>query len=707
MRCRKWGLLLLALLTSRASAAAQGRCEVARTALVLSGGGAKGLAHVGVIRALERVGIRPDLIVGSSMGAVVGALAASGYTAAEIDSIARTLPLGEVFHAVEPRGPVAWGARLPLLLWAEGDHGFAIQTATVDQRAISGMLNDVLLRGNLLARGDFDRLPIPLRVVATNMADRGVRAFASGDLAQAVRGSIAIPLIFTPEVIGDSVYADGGLSANIPIAVARHAGATRVIVSDVTEEPSDTLDLTSPIVVADRLLNWLFRQPADSLGAHDLRIRSPIGDFRSLDFTPRAINRLIAVGATAAEEALATWPCWDTLSIPSAPRIALPRILAIERGGESAREGIIVQRALALERPRAFDLTTLAADLRELTEREVFREIWLSPTSRGDTVVLRPTLRRLPRRVAGVGLSYDAELGGRLWVGVLDRHLPAVGLEGSALLTTNRYENDLRLELRRETRFGQSNFTPMIVARGSDLETRRFLESGLELPTIETAEVAAEAGVERQLALGFRIRMTGLGHSWRIQDPVLESETVRSTVGASLLIQKLTLAREELARAEFVATGTYLKAALDLRFRGAMAGFRIEPRFRFGVGRNLPPHERFTLGGTDGFPGFHLGERPGDNEIMAGLALQRRLLGPVSLRLAAAAGRTALLASELLTNGVPVPGFSPEGSLFGESGWLGGARIGLGSDTPIGPIRLEYGFNSASRSTVYFRVGRW
>src|SRR6476661_1310426 len=92
---------------------------------------------------------------------------------------------------------------------------------------------------------------------------------ASGDLARAVRASIAIPLVFPPESIGTRVLADGGLSANIPIAIAHRAGAARVIVSDATERGQDSVDLFSPLSLADRLLGFLFEQKADSVRTGD------------------------------------------------------------------------------------------------------------------------------------------------------------------------------------------------------------------------------------------------------------------------------------------------------------------------------------------------------------------------------------------------------------------------------------------------------
>jgi NTE family protein len=678
--------------------------------LVLSGGGAKGLAHIGVLRALDEAGVRPAMIVGTSMGSIVGALAASGYSAMQLDSLARSLPLAATFASGEPRGPLAWGALLPLVLWEEGEGGFAVQGSTVRLAGVNGLLNAELLRANLMARGDFDRLPIPLRVVATDLADRTVVVLRSGDLAQAVRASIAVPLVFPPERIGDRMLTDGGLSANIPISVARDLGAARVIVSDVTEEPSDTLNLESPFVVADRLLNWLFRQPADSLHAGDLRIRSRVGGFRSLDFSREAVDSLLALGYAAGQEALATWRCRDVLGGRPAPSpLPIPtRITRVE--GEAGDPSAIrlLQRTLDLQAGDPLRPALLGVRLRELAEREIFREVWLGPIGGGDTLAFAPTLRRLPQRVTALGLAYDTELGGRLWAGALDRQLPLLHGEGSALLLLGRYRSDLLLAARRPTLLGQPAFSPVGTLQFAGEDVRRFDAEGLELAVDDMREVVASAGVERQLSEGFRVTATGEWRSWQDTDLLSRERGDGTAIGARIMVEKLTDDRRRLARLDLAATDVYALAALDVRFRGAIGPFRLEHQVRMGVGDQLPAQLTFPLGGEDGFPGLRLGERRGDRELSTALTLSRRVLGPLRLRLTGAVGRSTF-ARDPGTAGVTPrdPGFHVIGPLFGSEGWLLGARVGLGTDTPLGPVRVEYGWNDANRQAVFLRVGRW
>lgn len=690
---------------------AQGRaCTPGPTALVLSGGGAKGIAHIGVLREMDDRGIRPDLIVGASMGALVGAMYASGWSGAELDSVVRTVPAARLFGGHEPRGPVAWGSLLPLVLWVEGDRGFAIQNSQVPEAAVNGLLNELMLRGNLRARGDFDRLPTPLRVVATDLADRSVVSISGGDLAQAVRASIAIPLVFTPQLVDGRMLADGGLSANIPVAVARGEGMERVIVVDVTEEPEiDSLNLASPLVVADRLLNWLFRQPADSLEDGDVRIRPAINGFRALDFSPRVIDSLIAVGRAAAAEAFDRMDCAGNGSGLREIR-PLPRRVGSVVTADSNDAGAVLlfKRALAIDDGRTIDTRLLVERIRSLSAREVFGEVWLGPNGLGDTLLLTPTLRRLPQRVAGFGLVYDTELGGRLWAGFLDRRVPVVNGEGSAVLALGRFNQDLELSLRRQTILGQPDFTPVLTLELGHENVRRFDSAGIELAADDYESRLMMAGLERQLPAGFRLTVGGILHRWQEVSLLTRIRNDDEALGGRVVLEKLTASRNRLARGEVTVTDDYALARMEIRFRGALGPFRLEQMVRLGIGRDLPAGETFALGGDEGFPGLHLGERRGDREAFTSLALSRRIIGPLRLRLTGAIGRVVFDRNPAALSAPPDAGFTPTGNgILGTDGVLIGGRVGVGADTPVGPVRVEYGWNDGGREALFLRVGRW
>ncbi len=159
-------LLFSALLAASAlSPMAAQDCGQHHTALVLSGGGAKGLAHIGVMRALDSLGIRPDLIVGTSMGAIVGALYASGYSGRELDSLARTLPLSRALPDLRAAGPAL--ARHPPAAGGlgAGQAWLLSQGASIIEAEVNALVNAAMLNGNLLARGNFDSLvsPVPRR----------------------------------------------------------------------------------------------------------------------------------------------------------------------------------------------------------------------------------------------------------------------------------------------------------------------------------------------------------------------------------------------------------------------------------------------------------------------------------------------------------------------------------------------------------------
>ena len=673
-------LVLLSLVATPLRAQA---CPAQPLALVLAGGGAKGFAHVGVLHALDSLGIHPDLVVGTSIGAIIGALYASGLSARQIDSVTRAMPLTDLTGTLINRAPHNWGDLLPLLLWEQGQRGLSLVAGGESELRTNAMLNRVLLRANLIARGDFDRLPIRFRAVATDLRTRQTVVLATGDIAQAVRASSAIPLVFSPERVGDRVLIDGGISANVPIAEARAAGAGRVIVVDLREEPAlDTVEITSPGAVAARLAAFLFRQPLESLGPDDIHIRPEVRGTANLDFGPANRDRLIAQGRIAADSMLALARCLPREAPLPAPD--LPGWLGSwEVSNGTARDGETMGRVLGLSRGQRIDIPALSAQLGEATSLEVFRNLWLGPVGSGDTVSFRAHVTPAPRRLAGLGIAYDHDLGGRLWIGALDR-VSLRGAEAAAVLTLGRFKSDLTATLQSHLGIGRTRLTPLLSARLLSEGVRQFDAQGENFTKVEITEATGVVGVEWARLGSWSLRGGGAAVLWSTPDG-----EDRST-GGTFLSARTIAGRSLRVEVELTAMGDYQLARGELGTILHHGRLTLEPEVRAGVGRRLPVQTAFDLGGSDGFPGLTVGERRGDREFLMQVQSAWQLQGPLALRWLVAAGRSA-----------------DGGNLFDGHRWLGGVRLGIGAATPIGPVNFEYGFASNGQKAAFIRVGRW
>jgi hypothetical protein len=287
--------------------------------------------------------------------------------------------------------------------------------------------------------------------------------------------------------------------------------------------------------------------------------------------------------------------------------------------------------------------------------------------------------------VAGLGLVYDNELGGRMWLGLVDRDLVHTGAEGSALLELGELRRELGLGLRYNRGAGRRFVTPTLGGRIATEAVRRFAPDGEELTSLDTREAIGFAGLERSLGHGWLATGGVEARAWRNDDGTSEHAG-----GGVARLGRLDRANDQTLLGELLWTNVYRRATLDASPPVHLGAVTLLPRVRLGWGERLPAQLGIAFGGDDGFPGLHIGERRGDREAMGALAAAVPLLGPVFARLEVAGGRAAT-----------------GGALFAGDGWLAGLRVGLGADTPIGPVRLEYGRNSDERDAVYVRLGRW
>ena len=674
-------LLVFTILPARAPAQS---CGPIPTALVLSGGGAKGLAHIGVLRTLDSLGIHPDLVVGTSMGAMVGALYASGYTAAQVESIARAMPFGRAFGRYDPNAPLPFRALHPLVVWEKRGHRYSLQTATIRESEVNAMINRSLLQGNLVGRGDFDRLPIRFRAVATDLQTRGVVVLDSGDLAQAVRASLSVPLIFQPVPRGDTLLIDGGLSANIPVPQARALGRWRLIISDVSGGEADSTALDSPEGVLARLVDFLFLQSPPSLDSGDVWIRPEVRRFKTLEFTPHIIDTLTQLGEAAAQAALAE-PCPPS----PAPLPVLPRTIAgVQWNQGSPGDHRAVGKTLGLVTGAPVDTAAISHGMEELGGGDWYRGVWLNPGGSGTEVTFSPTILPEPSRLAAGSIAYSSDMGGRVWLGVMDRALLGSGAQGSAAILAGQLRQELALDLRLPK---QPAGRPVPVL-GLDLahENVRYYVTDSTLPgpaqfTQPVNEATVNLGAVQSLGRTWALAVSALGSTWAER-----GSAAQLTGGVEATLGDAAPDGEPGLDARFSLTGAYTRFAVDGGVAVTVRRLRMALTGRYGWGQDLPLQLTFPLGGADAFPGLHYAEERGDREAMAKLALIHPIIAPVSILLEAATGQVA--------SGGP--------ALPGGSWWVGG-RAGLQAATPLGVIRVDYGFTRDDMSLVTVRLGRW
>ncbi|GFE81505.1 patatin [Steroidobacter agaridevorans] len=292
-----------------AAAAEQSR---PRVGLVLSGGGARGAAHVGVLKVIDEMRIPIDAIAGTSMGAVVGGLYASGMPVADIEKLLRSVNWEDAFKDRPPREELGFRRKQDdrefLVRYALGvtDKGFVLPRGLVQGQKLEQVLRGASLP--VAAIQSFDRLPIPFRAVATDLETGEPVILDSGDLVTAMRASMSAPGVFAPVERDGKLLVDGGLTENLPVEIARAMKVDVLIVVDVSFPLYAAEDLTSPIEITNQafaiLIRGRTREQRALLGPNDIVIEPPLGRFPSADFS--RVTQALGAGETGARDQTAS-----------------------------------------------------------------------------------------------------------------------------------------------------------------------------------------------------------------------------------------------------------------------------------------------------------------------------------------------------------------------------------------------------------------
>jgi len=278
-----------------------------RIGLVLSGGGARGLAHVGVLKVLEREHIPVDVIAGTSMGAIVGGLYASGMSAQQIEAEVLRLDWGNVFASRVDRRELSQRRKeqdfdvSPLIEVGIDSNGLKAPLGPVSSRGLESHLRRMTLPSRQFT--NFDQLPTPFRAVATDMETGKPVILGGGDLATVLRSSMSVPGVFAPVEVDGRILGDGGLVNNTPVDVARSMGAQRLIVVNIGTPLSKRDTLNSFTGVTAQMINILTEQNVQqslrSLKPDDVLIAPTLDNLTAADFDRGA--DFVALGQLQAE----------------------------------------------------------------------------------------------------------------------------------------------------------------------------------------------------------------------------------------------------------------------------------------------------------------------------------------------------------------------------------------------------------------------
>ena len=376
-------------------------------ALVLGGGGAKGLAHIGVVRALEELGLTPSLVVGTSMGAIVGSLVATGHDADAMQALitdrnwqqtlfdqgSRPIPIQGGWSSL-PRSQL----RLHLDTWPP-----TLPTGASHGHTVEALIGRQTADACFAAGNDLDALPVPFRCVSTDLL-RGVPVvFERGSLPRMVRASGGLPLVFHPTLYRGLYLVDGGFVENLPLRVARELGYERALVVDVTgawitpdAAPTDLFGLLR----RSTQLAQLAENRIDP-GPGDVVLRVDVGGYGAMSFwsasdivelgyeQAMAIrDELVALGEAAAPASMR--------APPSGIEIGPVLVARVEVRGNERLSAWSIRKRMDLAAGDRVDLEEIHTRARDLSRQSIFESVWVEivPTVEGTAHVIVHVVER-------------------------------------------------------------------------------------------------------------------------------------------------------------------------------------------------------------------------------------------------------------------------------------------------------------------------
>jgi NTE family protein len=717
---------ILALVSASAFAAVDPAATRPKIGIAFSGGGAKGCAHVGVLRVLEELGVPVDYAAGTSMGSIIGGLYAAGRTPDELERLMLEIDWADALTDKPGREQLAFRRKdddlryLPDIELGLGRGGLRWPTGLRSGQKLNFLLRHLTLPVRTV--NDFDQLPIPFRAVATDIGNGQMVVLDRGDLARALRASMAIPTVFSAVEYEGRLLVDGGVTNNVPVDVVRAMGADVVIAIDIGSPLTGEEEVgRSYLKILGQTLGLITRaNMAPRLASADVVIVPDVASYGTLEFD--AAREIVARGEAEARKlaellrpyALSPEEYRAWRAARRRPEDPLPTLSEVRVAGNRRVDSRALEPAVRARPGASFSAETTSDDLDRLFGFGDFEsvDVEISDGADGSQLVYRvhekswgPTYLRL-----GVGFVADFEGSNDLALraAVNRTRLNALGGEW-------RTEAQLGSDRRLETELHQ----PLSFRGGWFVEPaaayrRRIVpifEDGERLAELDLTSLASSLDFGYAFGRYGEVRL-GLERGWiegrRLSGTLppeiadLEGDSV-NRAGARLQAVVDTLDSSTLPRNGGLARLTAFRAVESLGADDEYTKVELESsRFRtrgrhtlFGnldggtsPGGALPVYDRFALGGFFSLSGFETGELRGDSYALARFGYYRRLGKFLHLGGYVEAARVAAESEDLLENPI-----------------LGATAL-LIADTPAGPIYAGIGSAEQGHRKVYLLFGR-
>ncbi|UUT14226.1 patatin-like phospholipase family protein [Pseudomonas zeae] len=702
-----------------------------KVGLVLSGGAARGLAHIGVLKALEEQGIKIDAIAGTSMGAVVGGLYASGYKIDELEKLALNIDWQAALSDAPPREDVPFRRK-------QDDRDFLVKqklsfrddgSLGLPLGVIQGQ-NLALLLESLLAHTsdtrDFDKLPIPFRAVATDIANGEKVVFRKGHLPQVIRASMSIPAVFAPVELDGRLLVDGGMTDNIPLDVAREMGVDVAIVVDIGTPLRNRKQLTTVVDVLNQSITLMTRSNSEeqlaALKSSDVLIQPALAAYGVTDFGKA--QDMIDAGYRATrilDARLAVLKPEESqdaeLAAARSPGQRTPIITAIRVENDSKVDDDVIRYYIRQHIGEPLDLGRLHSDMGTLYGLDYFEQVQYRVVHKGQdhTLVISARGKRSGTDYLRVGLNLSDDMRGDSAFNLgASYRINGINRLGAEWLTRAQIgdKQELYTEFYQPLDVGSRYF----VAPYASFEAQN-VEAVLDNDPIAQYRVERYGfglNFGRQIGNNGEVRF-GVGEAWgkadvRIGDQDLPSENFNEGFYA------LKYSYDSLDNVYFPHEGKDVSLTLmqfepglgsDTRYR--QWEFKLDKAMSRGpdtlilggrYGRTLDDANvvtsSFLLGGARQLSGFREDAISGQNVSLIRAVYYRRLTPRSYLPL-----DFPLYAGASLERG---RAWNNDNEF--DSGYINAASVFIGFDTPLGPLNFSYGLNDANEQAVYLNLGQ-